>query len=273
MNWSFLALLLSTLLLAGCKLGGQASGVVGELMLTETYSGKTLAVKTDGPFIFNEDFAPGTRYNVVAEAKQPPPDYSCDVNNGQGTIRGNVSNIKVECGNRFCTTQYEPVCAKELTDIVCITTPCPNYQYRTFSNACEASNAQISFAGECGSLENMLSTDAKPIVITEFNPEVNPETLANIIDTKFDGDNLLLTVGFSGCDDKHSVKVSAKPTFLESFPVQVATLVQHFPVQACDAYFTKTVSIDLLPLKHRYIDQYQQTSGAIALQGIGTYQF
>lgn len=51
-----------------------------------------------------------------------------------------------------CTTEYDPVCAVETRNIVCITGPCPNEFYKTYGNACEAQvdRAPILFRGECG---------------------------------------------------------------------------------------------------------------------------
>ena len=268
---------LGVALLTGCKISGNASGVIGTLIIKETNSGETLRVTSDGPFAFTSDFPLDSSYNVVAELDQPPPDYACEVVNGSGQIKGDVTNVEVNCGNRLaCTLEYNPVCAKTFSNIVCITAPCPSYQYQTFGNACEAGreNAAISFLGECGSLENMLAFEYPPIRLVDLSSVLlEPGSVPELIEANIIDDAVTLTVGFSGCDDAHEVQLWANTLFEESNPVQVSAVLQHGPVEDCDAYFTKTVTIDLLPLKHRYIDGYQQSSGTIIIKGIGTYSF
>lgn len=275
--WKLLLGALCLSVLAGCKISGQASGVIGTLQIKETHSGETLKVTADGPFAFTTDFPLDSTYNVVAELDQPPPDYVCEVINGSGKVQGDVTNVEVNCGNRIaCTLQYEPVCAKTLSNIVCITTPCPSYQYQTFGNACEAGreNAEISFAGECGSLENILAFEYRPVRLVDLTVILPaPESIPDLLAASIRDDRAELTVAFSGCDDNHDIDLLVNTRFAESNPVQVASLLQHGPVEDCDAYFTKSVSIDLLPLKHRYMDAYQQTSGTIVIKGIGTYRF
>ncbi len=285
-------ILMSVLFLVACKLGGEVSGLEkgDSITLMEDVTGSTVAINKNGRFEFSEDFSYRSNYQVSV-LKQPDSVSSCRVSNGEGRFNRDVQNVKVECeGLTDCTMQYDPVCAKQETSIVCITAPCPTHIYQTFGNACVAGleKAAISFNDECGTLEGVVSGDSPPvrfledaIKIAEDSPRpVVSESMyyfphvANVISTRFDGDDVEIDVGFSACNENVTVNMYVDPNFMESDPIQVISIL---PLDikgdvVCDAYFTKTVRFDLLPLKYRYMDLYQE-SGVINIQGVGLYKF
>ena len=80
---------------------------------------------------------------------QPLPESSPILLTGNPTVKSTT------CTNprpQMCTRQFQPVCAKKNTGIVCVTTPCPSIEYVTYSNGCVAcSDAKVySYTeGEC----------------------------------------------------------------------------------------------------------------------------
>lgn len=55
----------------------------------------------------------------------------------------------------LCTLEYNPICGRIDTGIRCITTPCPSYDYETYSNQCflDSKDAEFVHDGECGDEE------------------------------------------------------------------------------------------------------------------------
>ncbi len=271
------AVLMLILFLTACKLGGEVSGLEkgDSVTLMEDVTGSTVAIKKNGAFEFSEDFSYRSDYQVSV-LKQPDSESSCRVNNAAGRFNGNVQNVKVECeGLVACTMQYDPVCAKQEMPVECITTPCPTHVYKTFGNACVAGmeKAAASFNGECGTLEGVVSGDRPPVRVADLKA-MTFGRVAKVIGAEFDGDEVKIEVGFSGCSDDVGVDFYVSSDFMESDPVQVSSIL---PLDiegdvACEAYFTKTVRFDLLPLKYKYMDMYQE-SGIINIQGIGLYKF
>ncbi len=268
------------LFLAACKLGGEVSGLEkgDSITLMEDVSGSTVAIKENGRFEFAEDFSYRNNYQVSV-LEQPDGVNSCRVNDGKGRFNGDVQNVKVDCeGVVACTMQYDPVCGKQETLIECITTPCPTHVYKTFGNACVAGleKAATSFDGECGTLEGVVSGDSKPVYLANLAAMTfSRDSVAKVLGAKFDGDDVEIEIGFSGCSEDVTVDMYVDLNFMESDPVQViSTLIVGSTKSnmGCDAYLTKTVRFDLLPLKYRYMDMYQE-SGVINIQGVGLYKF
>lgn len=171
-----------------------------------------------------------------------------------------------------CPAVFDPVCAKDLTPIVCVTEPCPNYQYQTFGNACEAflDLAEVAFNGECGELENVLAFD-NPLVkrVDDLPTTEKTVTVSNV---RFDGDVLNVSLSYSGCDEQH-FQFYASSRFMESLPVQIGSAFVPMVEDRCLAFFTTEFSYDLTPLKHAYQQAYQTETGTIELRGVGTYSF
>lgn len=188
-----------------------------------------------------------------------------------------------ECGERLenevvteltgaCPTVVDPVCAKRRVPIECVTTPCPNHQYQTFNNECEAffALAEMAFADQCGELEGAVAFD-NPLVKRVDDMPSTEKTVA-ITEVQFDGDVLNVTLGYSGCDQQH-FHLYVSTAFRESNPVQVDTAFVPMLEDDCDAALSTTFKYDLTPLKYAYQQSYQTDTGTIVLQGIGTYSF
>ncbi len=273
--------LILILFLTACKLGGEVSGLEkgDSIMLMEDVTGSTVAIKQNGAFEFSKDFSYRSDYQVSV-LKQPESVSSCYVSNGVGSFNGDVRNVKVECeGLAACTMQYDPVCAKQETSIECINAPCPTHVYKTFGNACVAGleKAATSFNGECGTLEGVVSGDSAPVRVADLKV-MDFGRVATVLGAKFDGDDVEVEVGFSGCDDDATVNFYVDSGFMESDPVKVVSV---FPLNTkgdqgdvtCMAYWTKKVGFDLLPLKYKYMEMYGTDSGVIDIQGVGLYKF
>ena len=180
-----------------------------------------------------------------------------------------------ELPNNPCPTVADPVCAKEKTDIVCVTAPCADHQYATFGNACEATShlALVSFSGACSrfDLEMKASPHHRPIKLDDNNAE--PGDSLTIIASSIEGDQLKVRLSYSGCSEQ-VIDFHASTLFLESFPVQAETFFKKTVDSACLAVFESAFEYDLLPLKAAYQESYQMQSGEIVLRGLSlTYRF
>lgn len=262
-------------LIAGCRLGGQASGISQPVELQETVSQQTLTLQQDGPFTFEQGLKPGNRYHVLADGGKG---VTCIVSNSSGTMgRNPVTNLKVACeaDSVMCTSQYDPVCAKAKADIACVTTPCADHAYRTYSNAChaEAADAMISFAGNCDNLEETLAFGDRPVRMVEAlqkDPDERPFTL---LESRIDGDVAVLTLQYSGGCGDHNVQLQVDQQLLPGQPVVAHTRLIHKSDDTCEALITREHRFDLLPVKAFYQRQFEQPSGRIAIQHIGNYLF
>jgi hypothetical protein len=67
---------------------------------------------------------------------------SCSVSVMSETEKENAdNNVFIKCKEprpEICTREYNPVCATKNTGIVCITTPCPSTEEKTYSTGCTA---------------------------------------------------------------------------------------------------------------------------------------
>lgn len=51
------------------------------------------------------------------------------------------SNVFIKCKKprpEICTREYNPVCATKNTSVVCVTTPCPSTEEKTYATGCTA---------------------------------------------------------------------------------------------------------------------------------------
>ena len=51
------------------------------------------------------------------------------------------SNVPIKCKEprpEICTREYMPVCATKNTGVVCVTTPCPSTEDKTYATGCTA---------------------------------------------------------------------------------------------------------------------------------------
>ena len=85
-------------------------------------------------------------------------------------------------------------------------------------------------------------------------------------DAAVSGDTLSVTVSYGGGCEDHTFTLVASEAFQESDPVQLAvTLAHEANDDACERWVTQGYSFDLLPIKERFQNQYQD-SGTIVLQ-------
>jgi hypothetical protein len=93
------------------------------------------------------------------------------------------------------------------------------------------------------------------------------------------GDSLQATVRYGGGCRDHQFRLLVSRAFRESFPVQATAALAHAADgDNCKALLTRTVGIDLAPLKAAYQAAYKQQKGTIALLLLGadrtlTYSF
>lgn len=265
----------AALLLAGCKLGGSASGLEQPVELQDTVSQQTLQVTQDGPFTFGQTYAAGTGYNVVVSNANG---QRCTVSNGAGTFaRAPVTNLLVQCESdtTVCTTDYSPVCAKAPATIACVTTPCPDHSYQTFSNACTAgaASARISFDGSCDNLEETPGFDDAPVRMLPqlgTHPDAKPFTL---LAARIEADVAILTLQYSGGCGEHNVNLLVDQNLVAGAPVVANTRIEHLSDDNCDALITREHRFDLLPVRAFFERQFDQSSGRVAVQNVGNYSF
>lgn len=180
---------------------------------------------------------------------------------------GTLEGTPVQMLNSTCPANAPGACAKTLSNIVCVTAPCPTHVYKTLSNSCVATmtmNTVVS-EGRCGSLEGVLAGGEPPVKLVDSLPTASAAKVGNV---QFKGDVVTLTLGYSGCGPQHFDFYIGKG-FLKSKPVQVNFAFKAQREELCEAYFTTEFSYDLLPLKQLYGAEH----GDISLPGIGLYVF
>ncbi|HEY7774170.1 MAG TPA: hypothetical protein VIC26_13380 [Marinagarivorans sp.] len=188
---------------------------------------------------------------------------------------GELEGSPVESLPVACPAVYDPVCAKRhRASIECVTSPCPNYEYKTYSNACSAGAefAAISFESECDTynLNGVFSFEHKPVRLDmEEDASLKSVTL---ISASIEDDVMTAKVGYSGCGEQ-AINFTLATTFAKSNPVQADGYFSKTIDDACQAYFETTVKYDLLPLQVAYKTLYQATEGTIIINDVGRYEF
>ncbi len=82
-------------------------------------------------------------------------------------------------------------------------------------------------------------------------------------------DDLQLKITYSGGCEDHEFDLLISPSFLESLPVQVSTLLMHNANNdSCDTLISEVISFDLNSLKERYKQCYFTESGTIIINGL-----
>ena len=85
------------------------------------------------------------------------------------------------------------------------------------------------------------------------------------------GDTLQVAVTYSGGCRHHALQPIAESVWAKSLPVQVSARVAHNAGgDVCEALVTRTLHVDLSPLKALYRERYNTTSGRIAVRLAGT---
>ncbi|MGC4116172.1 MAG: hypothetical protein QM765_16660 [Myxococcales bacterium] len=107
MRSRILALAAASVVLAGCpndkplvtsfSVGGTVSGLLGGGLVLQNNLSDTVEVNQNGKFTFPAKLSKWTNYEV--KVKEPPtmPAQTCTVENGAGTVIGDVEDIKVTC--------------------------------------------------------------------------------------------------------------------------------------------------------------------------------
>ena len=67
---------------------------------------------------------------------------SCSVSVMSKTEKQHIdSNVFIMCKEprpEICTREYKPVCATKSTGVMCVTTPCPSTEEKTYATGCTA---------------------------------------------------------------------------------------------------------------------------------------
>ena len=177
-----------------------------------------------------------------------------------------------------CAAVYMPVCAKAVSNIVCVTSPCESHQYKTFGNNCEAGAAlaMTSFNNSCDTygIEGLVSFQHEPIQLNMPKPEAG--YVVQFANTEINGDILTARVTYSGCQEQ-PVHFHASTAWLEPSDALVVAAENYFTKDvndACQAVFTTEQSFDLTPIKAAYFTSFpDRSAGYVNFPGIGTYNF
>jgi hypothetical protein len=91
------------------------------------------------------------KVSTLEEAKNLLVEGKSDVSSADIAEEKGVGEAEDDSSPIFCTADYAPVCGQIDTGIRCITTPCPSFEEKTYSNKCTLSVAKATFLyeGEC----------------------------------------------------------------------------------------------------------------------------
>lgn len=80
------------------NVGGTVQGLQGSGLALQLNGGNTLAISSNGSFIFDVPLDSGAAYAVTVSGQPATPPQTCTVQNGSGTIgAANVRNVRVTC--------------------------------------------------------------------------------------------------------------------------------------------------------------------------------
>lgn len=191
---------------------------------------------------------------------------------------GTLELFSGECGEKEdtpvteiagdCDLQYDPVCGKKETGIVCVTAPCESAEYKTYGNFCTLGldRAQQVFTGECGDLEGEITTNEPAVYVVPEYPTFPAGNPVNVTAASIDGDLLSVSLAHSGCQAIH-YDLYVSSSFAEvAIPITNAVFVPMGDAGDCEALFTTDFVYDLLPLKQTFINMYPVNSGEFTLQ-------
>ncbi len=106
-----------------------------------------------------------------------------------------------------------------------------------FSSCCKSTDEQLA---DCGGKKVILSAS----VFNDLKKEYLNLSKATITDNC-----LSLTIGFSGCDNNHTMDLIGDGGIGKSLPIVTNLKIRDNNSQLCDAYFTKEFTFDLTPYK------------------------
>lgn len=245
-------------------------------------SGVTLARVIDEPVLCTEECAPvcAIRETGVVCVTEPCPthEYATYSNRCKAGADDATTVFAGECGDLegepfydqlTCPAVYAPVCAKAPVDIQCVTTPCPNTEYKTFSNDCQAGAAKAlpSFEAKCeevSGLTGLLSFRDMPVQLVNVGVELPSVALPSsdgirVLDSAIDEDVLTVTLGYSGCNEQAIHYYVDSSVLLTSLPVQLAFSFAKPVEDFCDAYFETELTYDLLPIRYQFKNEVETT--------------
>lgn len=81
----------------GFTIGGAVTGLAGSGLVLRLNGGNDLSIVGSGPFAFGTALQSGVPYDVSVRTPPTNPSQQCTVNNGSGTVAGNVTNIAINC--------------------------------------------------------------------------------------------------------------------------------------------------------------------------------
>ncbi len=107
MRSRLLALAAASAFLAGCpndkplvtsfSVGGTVTGLLGGGLVLQNNLSDTVEVNQDGPFAFPIKLSKWTNYEVTIKEQPTLPAQTCTVENGAGTVTGEITDIRVTC--------------------------------------------------------------------------------------------------------------------------------------------------------------------------------
>lgn len=103
--------------------------------------------------------------------------------------------------------------------------------------------------GACSNDDPVNENCPDRIIVSESKYQsINNDNAVLIQEMSIEDDCLKMKVGFSGCDDGHTIEMVTDGAVAESFPVQVYFKLSDENPQACQAFFVKELSFDLSQL-------------------------
>jgi len=172
-------------------------------------------------------------------------------------------------GDVGCPGVWQPVCAKDVSGIVCVTEPCPTHEYVTFGNSCEATVAVADIAWPhqaCGDLEGITSNTAPPVEMVEIAISSGVE----VRDAAIRDDTLYVTLRHGGCEPQY-FDFQVERDIAENGETHWAFRPVLLQAQTCLAYQDSELRFDLTPLKALYEERYGDGPATIVLPDLVDY--
>lgn len=164
-----------------------------------------------------------------------------------------------------CPGVYDPVCG--------LAPQADEFQFKTFSNGCEAirEDVRVSFEEECLELEDQKPKAPSLVVVRNFKDGLpGSDTSVEVLDSVIEGDIATLELRHGGGCADHSFTLNIALPFLESQPLQTNASLTHHTEDTCEALVTTRVEFDLRPLRQVFRQEFQEASGEV-LWGISAY--
>ena len=240
--------ILPLLLLSGCF--GSSTGLSGEgpavirLQVSGGFAGVNYTLVVDGPggTVVGETCEAGCDFQdgeVLATLSEEQAEYVSDLFRDAGIHGLDGTDFGVECCDQF----YYILSFRDEAG-----TSSVRGNSEVFPSDLRDAVAQI----------HALYSGTLPIVVDQDGGLENwPLDWATIDEVSLQGDLLELAVHFSGGCATHDFNLVAWGGWMESFPVQIQTLLSHDGKDdPCDAVVTERLTFDLRPLQKAYEESY-----------------